>query len=110
MPDEDEEQPEQPEQPVTSAPEEGGAEAATDVSHLAVGTILVVSADTVTLWLPGREPLALERGTRFTVTELRDEWIGGEAVLAESKHRGWLRKRDIETAFSPVSDGHEEEE
>jgi hypothetical protein len=81
---------------VALAPAVGAPEIPAEAAAIAVGDVLILDSDAATFWLPGRTTTTLARGTRFTVTEVRSEWIGGYVVLEAGKKKGWVRKSDIE--------------
>jgi hypothetical protein len=91
------------EQPSASPPGERDVAATTEIVEYKVGRILVAHPDAIGFGLPGT-------WTRFTVTAVHGEWIGGQVVMGEGKLRGWVRRRTAESGFSPIGSGGEKEQ
>jgi len=93
---------EETESSLALAPATDNTETLAETTTIAIGDILILDSDAATFWLPGREKTTLPRGSQFTVTEIRDEWIGGHVVLEGVKRRGWVSKSDIEIADEDI--------
>jgi hypothetical protein len=60
-----------------------------------VGDHVVTAQDDVELGYKNRAVATLKRGAEITITEVRDPWIGGKAVVDGETREGWVHKMEI---------------
>jgi hypothetical protein len=59
------------------------------------GDHVVTAQEEVELGYKNRAVAMLKRGTELTITEVRDPWIGGKAVIDGETLEGWVHKMEI---------------
>lgn len=59
------------------------------------GDHVLTAQDDVELGYKNKAVAMLKRGTELTITEVRDPWIGGKAIVDGEPREGWVHKMEI---------------